>query len=140
MSEKQFRLFFEKAEQQKGVTGENLLILLERRLDNVLFMVGFSLSRAQARQLITHGHVRVNDRKVTIPSYVVKEGDLISLREKTAQSENFKAIIEANKGKSVPGWLQPDWDNLQARVASLPTRQDVTIPVEEHLVVELYSK
>jgi len=140
MSEKQFRLFFEKAEQQKGVTGENLLILLERRLDNVLFMLGFSLSRAQARQLITHGHVRVNDRKVTIPSYVVKEGDLISLREKTAQNENFKAIIEANKGKSVPGWLQPDWDNLQARVASLPTRQDVTIPVEEHLVVELYSK
>jgi len=114
--------------------------MLERRLDNVLFMLGFSLSRAQARQLITHGHVRVNDRKVTIPSYLVKEGDLIRLREKTAQNENFKAIIEANKGKSVPGWLQPDWDNLQARVASLPTRQDVTIPVEEHLVVELYSK
>lgn len=140
MSEKQFRLFFEKAERQKGVTGENLLIMLERRLDNVLFMLGFSLSRAQARQLITHGHVRVNDRKVTIPSYLVKEGDLISLKEKTAQNENFKAIIEANKGKSVPGWLQPDWDNFQARVASLPTRQDVTIPVEEHLVVELYSK
>jgi len=140
MSEKQFRLFFEKAEQQKGVTGENLLIMLERRLDNVLFMAGFSLSRAQARQLIAHGHVRVNDHKVTIPSFLVKEGDIISLNEKTAQNETVKAIIESNKGKMVPGWLQPDWDNLQARVASLPTRQDITIPVEEHLIVELYSK
>ncbi len=140
MSEKQVRLFFEKAEQQKGVTGENLLILLERRLDNVLFMLGFSLSRAQARQLIAHGHVQVNDHKVTIPSYLVKEGDIVGLKEKAAQNEDFKAIVEANKGKTVPGWLQPDWDNFQGKVASLPTRQDVTIPVEEHLIVELYSK
>ncbi|MGB9836824.1 MAG: 30S ribosomal protein S4 [Candidatus Saccharicenans sp.] len=140
MSERQFRLFFKKAEQQKGVTGENLLVMLERRLDNVVYMMGFALSRSHARQMITHGHVKVNDRKVTIPSYLVKEGDVISFRERTAQNENFRAVVEANKNRTVPGWLQVDWDNLQGRVASMPTRQDITIPVEEHLVVELYSK
>lgn len=140
MSERQFRLFFKRAEQQKGVTGENLLVMLERRLDNVVYMMGFALSRSHARQMITHGHVKVNDRKVTIPSYLVKEGDVISFREKTAQNENFRAVVEANKNRTVPGWLQVDWDNLQGRVASMPTRQDITIPVEEHLVVELYSK
>lgn len=140
MSERQFRLFFKRAEQQKGVTGENLLVMLERRLDNVVFMMGFALSRSHARQMITHGHVKVNDRKVTIPSYLVEEGDVISFRERTAQNENFRAVVEANKNRTVPGWLQVDWDNLQGRVASMPTRQDITIPVEEHLVVELYSK
>ncbi|MBC7360874.1 MAG: 30S ribosomal protein S4 [Candidatus Aminicenantes bacterium] len=140
MSERQFRLFFKRAERQKGVTGENLLVMLERRLDNVVYMLGFALSRSHARQMITHGHIRVNDKKVTIPSYLVKEGDVISLKERSAQNENFKAVIEANKTRTVPGWLQVDWDNLQGKVASLPTRQDITIPVEEHLVVELYSK
>lgn len=140
MSEKQFRLFFKRAERQKGVTGENLLVMLERRLDNVVYLLGFALSRSHARQMITHGHIRVNDKKVTIPSYLVKEGDVISLKERSAQNENFKAVIEANKTRTVPGWLQVDWDNFQGRVASLPTRQDITIPVEEHLVVELYSK
>ncbi len=140
MSEKQFRLFFKRAEKQKGVTGENLLIMLERRLDNVVYMMGFALSRSHARQMITHGHVKVNDHKVTIPSYLVKEGDVISFKEKTAQNENFRAIVEANKNRTVPGWLQVDWENMQGRVASMPTRQDITIPVEEHLVVELYSK
>lgn len=140
MSERQFRLFFKRAEKQKGVTGENLLIMLERRLDNVVYLLGFALSRSHARQMITHGHIRVNDRKVTIPSYLVKEGDIISLKERSAQNENFRAIIEANKTRTIPGWLQVDWDNLQGKVASLPTRQDITIPVEEHLVVELYSK
>lgn len=140
MSEKQFRLFFKRAEKQKGVTGENLLIMLERRLDNVVYTMGFALSRSHARQMITHGHVKVNDHKVTIPSYLVKEGDVISFKEKTAQNENFRAIVEANKNRTVPGWLQVDWENMQGRVASMPTRQDITIPVEEHLVVELYSK
>jgi small subunit ribosomal protein S4 len=140
MSERQFRLFFKRAEKLKGVTGENLLIMLERRLDNVVYMMGFALSRSHARQMITHGHVKVNDRKVTIPSYLVKEGDVISFKDKTAQNENFRAVVEANKNRTVPGWLQVDWDNMQGRVASMPTRQDITIPVEEHLVVELYSK
>ena len=140
MSERQFRLFFKRAEKLKGVTGENLLIMLERRLDNVVYMMGFALSRSQARQMITHGHVKVNDRKITIPSYLVKEGDVISFKDKTAQNENFRAVVEANKNRTVPGWLQVDWDNMQGRVASMPTRQDITIPVEEHLVVELYSK
>jgi len=140
MSERQFRLFFKRAEKQKGVTGENLLVMLERRLDNVVYLLGLALSRSHARQMITHGHIKVNERKVTIPSYLVKEGDVISLKEKTAQNENFQAIVEANKNRAVPGWLQVDWDNMQGRVVSMPTRQDITIPVEEHLVVELYSK
>ncbi len=140
MSEKQFRLFFNRAEKQKGVTGENLLIMLERRLDNVIYLMGLAQSRSQARQIITHGHIRVNDRKVSIPSYLVKEGDLISLREKSVQNENFKALAKAGKTRTVPGWLQIDLDNYQGKVMALPTRQDITVPVEEHLVVELYSK
>lgn len=140
MSERQFHLFFERAERQKGVTGENLLIMLERRLDNVVYLMGFSLSRSQARQMISHGHVRVNDRKVSIPSYLVKEGDVVGLKEKSAQNENFRAFVETNRTRTLPGWLEVDWDNLQGKVVSLPTRQDITIPVEEHLVVELYSK
>ncbi|MDY0231654.1 MAG: 30S ribosomal protein S4 [Candidatus Saccharicenans sp.] len=140
MSEKQFRLFFNRAEKQKGVTGENLLIMLERRLDNVVYLMGLAQSRSQARQMITHGHIRINDRKVSLPSYLVKEGDLISLREKSAQNENFKALAEAGKTRTVPGWLQIDLDNYQGKVVALPTRQDITVPVEEHLVVELYSK
>jgi small subunit ribosomal protein S4 len=140
MSEQQFRLFFNRAEQQKGVTGENLLVMLERRLDNVVYLMGLAQSRSHARQMITHGHIRVNDRKVTIPSYLVREGDIVSLREKSTQNENFKALVEANKSRTVPGWLQVDLDNFQGKVAALPARQDITIPVEEHLVVELYSK
>lgn len=140
MSEQQFRLFFKRAEQQKGVTGENLLVMLERRLDNVVFLMGLAQSRSHARQMITHGHILVNDRKVTVPSYLVKAGDLVALKEKSAQNENFRAVVEANRTKTLPGWLQVDWDNYQARIVALPTRQDVTIPVEEHLVVELYSK
>jgi len=140
MSEEQFRFFFERAERQKGVTGENLLSMLERRLDNVLFLMGFSLSRSHARQLIAHGHVRVNSRKVDIPSALVKPGDVVGFRPRSAQSEDIQAVAASNKGKSVPGWLNVDWENLTGRVAANPTRQDVTLPVEEHLVVELYSK
>lgn len=140
MSEQQFRLFFKRAEQQKGVTGENLLVMLERRLDNVVFLMGLAQSRSHARQMITHGHVLVNEHKVTVPSYLVKAGDVVALKEKSAQNENFRAVVEANKTKTLPGWLQVDWDNCRGTVVALPTRQDITIPVEEHLVVELYSK
>ena len=140
MSEEQFRFFFERAERQKGVTGENLLSMLERRLDNVVFLLGFSLSRGHARQLIGHGHFRVNDRKADIPSTLVKPGDVIAFRPRSAKSEDIQAIVASNRSKTVPGWLEPDWDALKGRVLALPTRADVTLPVEEHLVVELYSK
>ena len=140
MSEEQFRFFFERAERQKGVTGENLLSMLERRLDNVVFLMGLSLSRGHARQLIAHGHFRINSRKVDIPSALVKSGDIVSFRPRSAKSEDIQAVVASNKGKSVPGWLAVDWEKLTGRVTALPTRQDVTLPVEEHLVVELYSK
>jgi small subunit ribosomal protein S4 len=140
MSEKQFHLFFLRAERQKGVTGETLLQMLERRLDNVLFVAGFAHSRAHARQLVGHGHVMINDARVSIPSYQVKPGDAIGFKARSAKSEEIKALVDSHKTKSVPGWLEIDRDGLKARVASLPTRQDVTLPVEEHMVVELYSK
>ena len=140
MSEEQFRFFFERAERQKGVTGENLLSMLERRLDNVVFLAGFSLSRGHARQLIGHGHFRLNDHKADIASALVKPGDVIAFRPRSAKSEDIQAVVASNRSKTVPGWLAVDWENLKARVQSLPTRADVTLPVEEHLVVELYSK
>lgn len=140
MSEEQFRFFFERAERQKGVTGENLLSMLERRLDNVVTLLGFALSRGHARQLIGHGHFRVNDRKADIPSALVKPGDVIAFRPRSGQSENIQAVVASNRSKTVPGWLEVDWEALKGRVLALPTRADVTLPVEEHLVVELYSK
>jgi small subunit ribosomal protein S4 len=140
MSEKQFHLFFVRAEAQKGVTGETLLQMLERRLDNVLFIAGFALSRAHARQLVGHGHVQVNDRRVGVPSAMVKAGDVISFRARSVKSEDLKAVAEAHAGKTIPSWLEVNRPELTARVASLPTRADVTLPVEEHMVVELYSK
>jgi small subunit ribosomal protein S4 len=140
MSEEQFRFFFERAERQKGVTGENLLSMLERRLDNAVFLSGFALSRAHARQLIGHGHFRLNDRKADIASALVKVGDVITFRPRSAKSEDIRAVVASNRSKTVPGWLAVDWENLKARVQALPTRADVTLPVEEHLVVELYSK
>jgi len=140
MSEEQFHFFFERAERQKGVTGENLLSMLERRLDNVVYLMGFSLSRGHARQLIAHGHFRVNDHKVDIPSALVKTGDVVSFRPRSAKSEDVQAVVASNRSKTVPGWIEVDWDNMTGRVRALPTRQDVTLPVEEHLVVELYSK
>jgi small subunit ribosomal protein S4 len=140
MSEEQFRFFFQRAERQKGITGENLLSMLERRLDNTVYLMGFSLSRGHARQLIGHGHFRINGRRVNIPSALVKVGDVIEFKDRTAKSEEMRAVVASNKSKSVPGWLDVDGENLKGRVLALPTRQDVTIPVEEHLVVELYSK
>ena len=140
MSERQFLLFFQRAERKKGITGENLLTMLERRLDNVVFLVGFSHSRSHARQLVTHGHFRLNGRKANIPSLLVSKGDVISFREKSAEHEELKAIFELNKNKAFPGWLEMDREKMEAKVLSFPTREDVTTPVEEHLVVELYSK
>jgi small subunit ribosomal protein S4 len=140
MSEKQFKLFFKRAERKKGVTGENLLSMLERRLDNVIFLSGFSHSRIHARQLITHGHFRREENKVSVPSIVVDKGDVITFRDKSKNHEELKAIVEFNKNKTVPAWLDVDRENMEIKVLSFPVREDVTFPVEEHLVVELYSK
>jgi small subunit ribosomal protein S4 len=140
MTESQFRLFFKRAESRKGITGETLLSMLERRLDNVMFLVGFSHSRMHARQLITHGHIRVNGRKVDVPSMLVGKEDIVAFRGKSAKHEELSALVEANKNKEVPPWLEVDTDNKQVRVVSFPTREDIPIPVQEHLVVELYSK
>ncbi len=140
MSERQFRLFFERAERKRGVTGENLLAMLERRLDNVVYLVGFSHSRTHARQLITHGHFWINNRKVDVPSFLVGKNDVISFRDKSEKDEELKAVVESNRNKAVPGWIEVDWDKIQAKIVSFPTRQDITIPVAEHMVVELYSK
>jgi small subunit ribosomal protein S4 len=140
MSEGQFRLFFQRAERKRGITGENLLQMLERRLDNVAFLCGFSHSRAHARQLINHGHFRINDHKVDIPSNLVNVGDVLSFRDKSKKNDELRAIVEFNKGKAVPGWLEVDQDNMEAKVLSLPKREEITFEVAEHLVVELYSK
>ena len=140
MSEKQFRLFFERAERRKGVTGETLLAMLERRFDNVVFVAGFAHSRANARQLVTHGHFRVNEARVNVPSFQVKAGDVVTFRARSAKSEDIKALVEAHKAKTVPGWLEVDWDAMTTRIVALPSRADITLPVEEHMVVELYSK
>jgi small subunit ribosomal protein S4 len=140
MSEEQFRFFFRRAERQKGVTGENLLSMLERRLDNAVYLMGFSLSRGHARQLIGHGHFRVNGHRVNIPSALLDVGDVVEFKTRTAKNEVAKAVVVSNKSKNIPGWLEVDGPHMKARVLALPTRQDVTLPVEEHLVVELYSK
>jgi small subunit ribosomal protein S4 len=140
MTERQFRLFFKRAERQKGVTGENLLTMLERRLDNVVFVIGFARSRSHGRQLIGHGHFLVNRRKVTVPSFIVKEGDEVTIRPRSAKNEDVKQFVGQHRNKSVPGWITVDWEGMSARIAALPTRQDVTLPVEEHYIVELYSK
>ncbi len=140
MSERQFRLYFQRAESKKGITGETLLQMLERRLDNVVFLTGFAHSRAHSRQLITHGHYRINDKKVNVPSQLVNVGDVIAFRDKSQKHEELKAIVDFHKGKSVPGWLEVDREKMEVIVRSLPSREEIPIPVEEHLVVELYSK
>ncbi|MCJ7579264.1 MAG: 30S ribosomal protein S4 [Candidatus Aminicenantes bacterium] len=140
MSERQFRLFFQRAERKKGVTGENLLAMLERRLDNVIYISGFSHSRFHARQLITHGHFRINGHYATIPSMLMNKGDVVFFRERSKNHQELGALVESNKTKSVPGWLSVDWDNKEINVLSFPNRDDITFDVEEHLVVELYSK
>ena len=136
--EKQFHNTFVKASKKKGMTGENLLIMLEERLDNVVYRMGFSTTRREARQLVTHGHYTVNGKKVDIPSYQVKPGDVIAVKAKSQSSPKFKEIKEMSVG--IPGWLSVDRDKLEGRVLSDPTRDQIDTPIEEHLIVELYSK
>ena len=140
VGEKQFRGYFEMASNKKGVTGENLLQILESRLDNVVYRLGFGTSRAQARQLVNHGQFEVNVKKVYIPSYLVKAGDVIAVREIKKENITIKANVEANSARPVPAWLEFNNETLSGKVIRLASREDVDIPVEEHLIVELYSK
>ena len=137
--ENQFHRYFETAERQKGITGENLLILLERRLDNVVYRMGFGASRPQARQIVRHGHILVNGKKVDIPSYLVDVNDVITVREKSAEADHFKALREGT-GRVIPKWLTVDNANLKATVAAMPAREDVDLTLQEQLIVELYSR
>jgi len=138
--ENQFRRYFEMAERTRGITGETLLQLLERRLDNVVYRLGLSTSRSQARQLVRHGHFTVNDRKVDIPSYSVKAGDVITVRGTSAQNPSIQHAMEEVKGRGIPEWLSFDVGTMTGRIASLPTREQINLPVQEQLIVELYSK
>jgi small subunit ribosomal protein S4 len=138
--ENQFRRYFEMADRTRGITGETLLQLLERRLDNVLYRLGLATSRAQARQLARHGHFTVNGRKVDIPSYQVKAGDVIGVRASSAQNPAIQHALEEVKGRGVPEWLSFDPNTMAGRIASLPTREQINLPVQEQLIVELYSK
>ncbi len=138
--ERQFHGFFDDAARQKGITGENLLTLLERRLDNMVYRLGFTSSRPEARQLIRHGHFRVNDKKVTIPSYLVRPGDQVSLREKSRQNPRILESLEAVDRRGVPAWLEIDKEKMTGRVKVLPEREELTLPMQEQLIVELYSK
>ena len=140
VGEKQFRGYFEMASNKKGITGENLLQILESRLDNVVYRLGFGASRAQARQLVNHGQFAVNGQRVDIPSYLVKAGDVITVRENKKENGAIKANIEANSARPVPAWLELNNETLSGKVVRLASREDVDIPVEEHLIVELYSK
>ena len=140
VGEKQFRGYFQMASNKKGVTGDNLLQILESRLDNVVYRLGFGASRAQARQLVNHGQFEVNGKKVDIPSYLVKAGDVITVRENKKENATIKANVEANAARPVPAWLELNNETLSGKVARLASREDVDIPVEEHLIVELYSK
>ena len=133
-------LYFKEAERRKGITGENLLVKLERRLDNVVFALGFASSRAQARQLVRHGHIRVDDRKTTIASYQVRQGQAISVREKSRKNEFIRASVESARGRGIPNWLDLDVENYAGKVLALPTREDIKLPIEEQLIVELYSR
>jgi small subunit ribosomal protein S4 len=138
--ERQFRGVFAKAERQEGVTGENLLRMLERRLDNVVYRLGFAASRAEGRQLINHGHFRVNERKVNKPSFLVREGDVIAVKERSRAIVPITAALEGVDGRGVPGWLDLDKANHKGMVRGLPVKDDIQIPVNEQLVVDLYSR
>ena len=137
--ERQFENYFDLAVSQKGMTGENLLRILESRLDNVVYRLGFAMSRPESKQIVLHGHITVNGKKVNISSYLVKAGDIIAIKEKSRQLPKIKSIIEANTGKPLPTWLDVDFENAQAKVVSLPNRDEIDLDVEEHLIVEYYS-
>jgi len=138
--ERQFRLYYERASRKKGKTGEILLQLLEQRLDNVVFRMGFADTRAEARQLVRHSHVTVNGRKVNIPSYQVRVGDRISIREKSRKIERIQQALEAVDRRGVPSWLEVDKEKFEGVVKGLPVREELTLPIQEQLIVELYSK
>jgi small subunit ribosomal protein S4 len=138
--EKQFRNYFEKASRQKGITGENLLFMLERRLDNVVYRAGFSTSRRQGRQLVNHGHIEVNGRKVDIPSFQVKIGDTVVVKEKTRVNPHVEGAWQTAGGRSRPSWIAPGASEMSVTVAALPTRQEIDQTINEQLIVELYSK
>jgi len=138
--EKQFRNYFEKAERQQGITGENLLRLLERRLDNIVYRLGLGSSRVEARQLVRHGHFTVNGRKVNIPSFLTRIGDVIEVREKSKESPKIKEMIERAAEKAPPAWLEYEPEPARGRVIALPARDQIDAPVQEHLIVELYSR
>ena len=138
--EKQFAHYFELAEKQKGITGSNLLEILETRLDNVVYRLGLATSRKEARQLVQHAHFLVNGKKVNVPSYLVKEGDTIEVKAKSKKSPKFKEILEATENRAVAPWLSADLDTLSGKVIGRPTREDIDVEIAEHLIVELYSK
>jgi small subunit ribosomal protein S4 len=138
--ENQFRRYFEAADRQKGVTGELLLQMLERRLDNVVYRLGFATSRAQARQLVRHGHFTVNGKKVDIPSYAVRSGDTVAVRTGSAENPTIQHAMEEVKGRGIPEWLLFDSATVSGRISQLPTREQINLPVQEQLIVELYSK
>lgn len=140
IQEGQFHKYFLMAERKTGMTGENLLKICESRLDNVVYTLGWASSRAEARQLVTHGHFVVNGSKVDIPSYLLKAGDTVSIKSKSRDSVKIKAVLEANASRPVPTWLSLDANNLEAKVVALPEREQIDTPVEEHLIVEFYSK
>jgi small subunit ribosomal protein S4 len=138
--ERQFKRYFEIAERKKGVTGENLLRILESRLDNVVYRMGFASSRAEARQLIRHGHFTVNGKKVNIPSYLVRIGEVIAVKEDSRKLSRMKELAETAAQRNVPQWLEVNAEAMEGRVVGLPAREDIDVPIEEHLIVELYSK
>ncbi len=140
VQEGQFYKYFLMAERKQGVTGENLLRICESRLDNVVYLLGWANSRAEARQLVTHGHYKVNGKKVNIPSYLLKAGDEIAIKDKSKESTKIQATLEANASRPVPQWLDLNAEALTGKVLALPTREQIMVPVEEHLIVELYSK
>ena len=138
--EKPFRNYYKKADRMKGMTGENLMVILESRLDNVVFRLGFAGTRREARQIVGHKHILVNGKCVNIPSYLIKAGDVIEIREKSKSLQRYKDIVEVTGGRLVPEWLDQDLDSLKGTVKELPTREIIDVPVNEMLIVELYSK
>ena len=139
--ERQFANYFDMATKVKGMTtGEALLQILERRLDNVVYRLGFAMSRAEAKQLVNHGHFTVNGKKVNIPSYLIKEGDIVAMTDKSKDSDKIKGVLEANSAKPVVKWIEKDSENVKGKIVALPTVEDIDLPIEVHLIVELYSK
>ena len=138
--EKQFHAYYEKAERKQGITGEILLQELERRLDNVVFRMGFANTRREARQLVNHAHFTVNGKRVNIPSYQVKPGDVVAVSEKSRSTTKFKSLLEENGKKACPKWIEKANDSFEGKIVAMPARDDIDFPVEEHLIVELYSK